>query len=473
MSNSNLVNYTKLSSCHSGARTHSIDRITPHCVVGQASVEGLGATFSDKSRQVSCNYGIGVDGRVGMYVEEKNRSWCSSSNANDQRAVTIECASDATAPYAFKDVVYQKLITLCVDICKRNGKTKLIWFGDKNKTLNYSPKSNEMILTVHRWFANKSCPGDWMYARMGDLASKVTAQLEGGKLVWNGKEWAYQVGGKTDTSFTGLAKNANGTWYVKNGVVDFTYNGTAKNQYGTWNVVNGKVTTAATTTAKTATTTATTTFAISGIKTYSKSQANTKLSNNFTVREFAIKDVNYPCKVDLSLINKLQKIRDYFGKPLNITSGYRCISYNKQIGGASNSYHTKGQAADVYISGLDPELIGLYAQVVLGMKGIGIYHDDLFCHLDTRTSVFYWRNQSCTNQGSSFYGSYIGPSSNKYSIKALQTLLNRRGFNCGTIDGSYGAKTTAAVKAAQKKYGLTADGLAGTKTIKALYGTKW
>ena len=177
MSNSSLVSYTKLSPHHSGARTHSIDRITPHCVVGQASVEGLGSLFSQSSRQVSCNYGIGADGRVGMYVEEKNRSWCSSSNANDQRAVTIECASDATEPYAFKDVVYQKLITLCVDICKRNSKTKLIWFGDKDKTLNYTPKSNEMVLTVHRWFANKSCPGAWMYSRMGELASKVTAQF--------------------------------------------------------------------------------------------------------------------------------------------------------------------------------------------------------------------------------------------------------------------------------------------------------
>lgn len=177
--NSSLVSYTKLSPNHSGQRTHSIDRITPHCVVGQCSVETLGNIFLPTSRQASCNYGIGVDGRVGMYVEEKNRSWCSSSSANDQRAITIECASDATEPYAFKDVVYQKLITLCVDICKRNGKKKLLWLGDKDKTLSYEPKSDEMVLTVHRWFANKSCPGNWMYARMGDLAEKVTAQLGG------------------------------------------------------------------------------------------------------------------------------------------------------------------------------------------------------------------------------------------------------------------------------------------------------
>ena len=178
--NSSLVSYTKLSPNHSGQRTHSIDRITPHCVVGQCSVETLGNIFLPTSRQASCNYGIGVDGRVGMYVEEKNRSWCSSSSANDQRAVTIECASDTTEPYAFKDVVYQTLIKLCVDICKRNGKKKLLWLGDKDKTLSYEPKSDEMVLTVHRWFANKSCPGSWMYARMGDLAVKVTAQLGGG-----------------------------------------------------------------------------------------------------------------------------------------------------------------------------------------------------------------------------------------------------------------------------------------------------
>ena len=177
--NSPMVVYTKLSPNHSGLRTHSIDRITPHCVVGQCTAEGLGEWFEKQSTQASSNYGIDRDGRVALYVEEKNRSWCSSSNANDQRAITIECASDTTEPYAFRDVVYQTLIKLCIDICKRNGKNKLIWFGDKDKTLNYSPKSGEMILTVHRWFANKSCPGNWMYARMGDLAEKVTQVLGG------------------------------------------------------------------------------------------------------------------------------------------------------------------------------------------------------------------------------------------------------------------------------------------------------
>ena len=177
--NSSLVSYTKLSPNHSGQRTYSIDRITPHCVVGQLSCESICGCFTSPSRQASCNYGIGKDGRISLCVEEKNRSWCSSSNANDQRAVTIECASDTKHPYTMNSTVYATLIKLCVDICKRNGKKKLIWLGDKNKTLNYSPKSDEMVLTVHRWFANKSCPGDWLYSRLGDLASKVTAQLGG------------------------------------------------------------------------------------------------------------------------------------------------------------------------------------------------------------------------------------------------------------------------------------------------------
>ena len=179
MLNSKLVSYTKLSPNHSGRRTHSIDRITPHCVVGQLSAESICGCFTSSSRQASCNYGIGFDGRISLCVEEKNRSWCSSSNANDQRAVTIECASDMSEPYAMNSKVYSSLVNLCTDICKRNGKTKLLWFGDKNKTLNYSPKPNEMVLTVHRWFANKSCPGNWLYARLGDLANRVTSNLQG------------------------------------------------------------------------------------------------------------------------------------------------------------------------------------------------------------------------------------------------------------------------------------------------------
>lgn len=194
MSNSGLVVYTKLSPNHSGQRTHSIDRITPHCVVGQLSCESICGCFTSPEREASCNYGIGTDGRISLCVEEKNRSWCSSSNANDQRAVTIECSSDKTAPYAMTDAVYAALIDLCTDICKRNGKSKLLWFGDKNKTLAYEPKADEMIITVHRWFANKSCPGDWLYNRLGDLAAKVTSRLGGGSQQPSGTLYRVQTG---------------------------------------------------------------------------------------------------------------------------------------------------------------------------------------------------------------------------------------------------------------------------------------
>ena len=179
MSNSSLVDCTVLSPNHSGKRTKPIDRITPHCVVGQLKAENIGSCFTSPDRQASCNYGIGPDGRVCLIVDEANRSWCSSSSANDQRAVTIEVASDMTEPYAFKDAAYNKLVDLCEDICRRNGKTVLLWIEDKEKALTYNPKSNEMLLTVHRWFANKSCPGNWMFSRMGNLAATVTARLGG------------------------------------------------------------------------------------------------------------------------------------------------------------------------------------------------------------------------------------------------------------------------------------------------------
>ena len=172
MSNSSLVDCTVYSPNHSGKRTHSIDRLTPHCVVGQLSAETIGACFP-KGRNASCNYGIGYDGRVCLIVDECNRSWCSSSNANDQRAITIECASDKAEPYAMKSAVYEKLIKLCADICKRNGKTKVLWLGSKEKALAYEPKANEIVLTAHRWFANKSCPGDWLYSRYGELADRI------------------------------------------------------------------------------------------------------------------------------------------------------------------------------------------------------------------------------------------------------------------------------------------------------------
>lgn len=177
MSNSPLVEVTHYSPNNSGPRKYAITRISPHCVVGQCSAETLGNWFSKTSTQASSNYGIDKDGRVGLYVDEANRSWCTSSNDNDNRAITIECASDMTDPYRMNDCVYTTLISLCTDICQRNGKKRLLWIADKNTALSYTPKPDEMLITVHRWFANKSCPGEWLYSRLGDLANQVTLRL--------------------------------------------------------------------------------------------------------------------------------------------------------------------------------------------------------------------------------------------------------------------------------------------------------
>lgn len=171
--NSPLVSYTKLSPNKTLNRTHTIDTITIHCTAGQCSVETLGSLFTSASRKASSNYGIGVDGRIGMYVEEKDRSWCSSSASNDHRAVTIEVASDATHPYKVNDKAYAALIELVTDICKRNDIKELKWKGGKS-LIGQVDKQN---MTVHRWFANKACPGDYLYNLHGDIAKEVNKKL--------------------------------------------------------------------------------------------------------------------------------------------------------------------------------------------------------------------------------------------------------------------------------------------------------
>ena len=172
MSNSPLVSYTKISPHRDSPRNHKIDTITIHCVVGQCNVEPLGELFQTK--KCSSNYGIGKDGRIGMYVEEKDRSYCSSSAANDNRAITIECASDTKEPFAVNDKVYAALIDLLADICTRNGIPKLLWRADKS-LIGQVDKQN---MTVHRWFhSGKSCPGTYLYERMGQIADDVNKRL--------------------------------------------------------------------------------------------------------------------------------------------------------------------------------------------------------------------------------------------------------------------------------------------------------
>ena len=177
MSNSSLATYKKISPNRTSPRNHAIDTISIHCAVCQKSAKDI-VNLShfvnyDASNGVSCNYAVGNDGSIAMCVEEKDRSWCTSSRENDHRAITIEVASDTKAPYKVTDKAYKALIELLVDICKRNKIKKLLWKGDKS-LIGQVDKQN---MTVHRWFANKSCPGDYLYNLHGKIAEEVNKKL--------------------------------------------------------------------------------------------------------------------------------------------------------------------------------------------------------------------------------------------------------------------------------------------------------
>lgn len=173
MSNSSLVTYTRITKNKTSPRNHTIDTITIHCIVGQWTAKQGCDYFATTKRDCSANYVVGKDGSIGLSVDEKDRSWCSSSASNDNRAVTIEVASDTTDPYAVTDAAYAALIKLVADICKRNGIKQLLWKGDKS-LIGQVDKQN---MTVHRWFAAKACPGEYLYSRHGDIAAKVNAIL--------------------------------------------------------------------------------------------------------------------------------------------------------------------------------------------------------------------------------------------------------------------------------------------------------
>lgn len=161
-------------------KEYKIDTITLHCVVGHPSLKNLAAVFQG-SRKASSNYGVDDNGNVGLFVEEKDRSWCSSSSANDVRAITVEIDSDTKAPYAMTDGAVAGAIRLCIDVCKRNGIKKMYWYADKETALMKQGmlKDGEGIFTVHRWFANKSCPGDFLFNKMGWVCDQVNAALAG------------------------------------------------------------------------------------------------------------------------------------------------------------------------------------------------------------------------------------------------------------------------------------------------------
>ena len=175
MSNSPLVTYTRLSPNCNKPRNHVIDTITIHCMAGNLSVETCGAMFARASTRASSNYGIGADGRIALYVDEGDRSWASSNPENDHRAVTIEVASESVNPYKVTEKAIAALIDLLVDICQRNGIKRLVWSTNKADRVNHRNGCN---MTCHRDFANKACPGDYLYALHGDIAESVNKRLE-------------------------------------------------------------------------------------------------------------------------------------------------------------------------------------------------------------------------------------------------------------------------------------------------------
>ena len=169
MSNSSLVSYTRISPNSNNPRNNKIKKITIHHMAGNLSVETCGNVFASKSRQASSNYGVGSDGRIGLYVEEKNRSWCSSNATNDHQAVTIEVANDGGAPdWHVSDKALAATIDLCVDICKRNGIAQLNYTGDKNGNL-----------TEHNYFAATACPGPYLKSKLPYIAQEVNKRLTG------------------------------------------------------------------------------------------------------------------------------------------------------------------------------------------------------------------------------------------------------------------------------------------------------
>ena len=184
-----LTNQVQITKNCSSRGNNKIERITPHCIVGQARAIDIARSkkFND-GKTASANYIIGKDGEVVCNVPEDLRAWTSGGEKkvngktgrdNDFKAITFECASDTKEPYAFKQVVWDKLVLMCVDICKRYGRTKLLWFATPQEAESYVVKADEMILTWHRWYAYKSCPGNYCYSRGQLLADTVTKQLGG------------------------------------------------------------------------------------------------------------------------------------------------------------------------------------------------------------------------------------------------------------------------------------------------------
>ena len=200
MAYSKYVNYINLSPNCNAPRNNSIRKITIHHMAGNLSVEQCGNIFADRNRQASSNYGIGSDGRVGLYVDEANRSWCSSNGDNDHQAVTIEVANDVIGGnWHVSDVALAKLIDLCVDICERNHIDRLIFTGNASGNL-----------TLHKYFAATACPGPYLESKMPYIAEEVNRRLNTN----NNKPGTSSYIVKNGDTLSAIARTYNTTYQV-------------------------------------------------------------------------------------------------------------------------------------------------------------------------------------------------------------------------------------------------------------------
>lgn len=210
MSNSSLVDFSQVSPNRYSPRRHAIDTITIHCFVGQVTVERMAKSFCQSANKKSPNYGIDVNGKIALFVDEADCSWCTSSRSNDDRAITIECACDSYEPYAINDKVYKSLIKLCADICRRNGIKELRWEADKS-LIGQVGRQN---MTVHRWFAAKACPGNYIYNRLGQIAKDANEILNGSQ------KWYGSVPFKVKITAKALKiRSGPGTNYVQKAII--------------------------------------------------------------------------------------------------------------------------------------------------------------------------------------------------------------------------------------------------------------
>ncbi len=241
MGNSPLVDFTLISPNKTTPRNREIDTVTIHCTAGQCTAESLGNYFANPARKGSSNYGIGKDGSIGMYVEEKDRAWASggydenkmpirvngiSGSDNDHRAITIEVSSGSTHPYAVSDDAYKSLIRLLVDICKRNpGIKRLKWCADKSLVGN----TDKQNMTVHRWFAYKACPGDYLYNLHFAIAEEVNKQLDSETIkaeeeecmdINKFKEMWFEMRKELQDNDAGQWSEAARAWAISNGLIN-------------------------------------------------------------------------------------------------------------------------------------------------------------------------------------------------------------------------------------------------------------